>query len=137
MRKILLLLPLLSAFLMAEVTWQPNYAAAKARALKSGKPMMVLLVSHTCHWCRKLENRTLENEEVSAFVNSYFVPVLVFREDGGFPSFIHARMVPTTFFLTPEEKMIIRPVTGYWEPEDYMSDLKMAAKRFKRIRARR
>jgi uncharacterized protein YyaL (SSP411 family) len=98
--------------------------------------MMVLLVSHTCRWCRKLENRTLQNPEVSAYVNRHFVPVLIYREDGGFPDFIRSPLVPTTFFLTPDEKNLVKPVMGYWEPMDYMTDLKMAVERFKKRRAR-
>jgi uncharacterized protein YyaL (SSP411 family) len=135
MKKILFFILLTAGILLAEVNWQPDYASAKAQAQKSGKPMMVLLVSHTCRWCRKLENRTLQNPEVSEFINSRFVPVLVYRGDGGFPDFIHASMVPTTFFLTPDEKMIIHPVTGYWEPSDYMSDLKLALKKFKKLQS--
>ncbi|WP_456451379.1 thioredoxin family protein, partial [Hydrogenimonas sp.] len=102
--------------LMAEVAWKPDYQSALEEAKRTNKPMMVLLVSHTCRWCRKLENRTLQNPEVAAFVNRHFVPVIVYREEGGFPDFIRSSMVPTTFFVTPEEKNIIKPVPGYWEP---------------------
>ncbi len=137
MFKKFLLLTFAAGMLMAEIVWQPSYKVAQAEAKKENKPMMVLLVSHTCRWCRRLENRTLENPEVAAFVRKHFVPVIVYREDRNFPDFITSSMVPTTFFLTPEGKNIIKPVVGYWEPMDYMTDLKMAAKKFKKRQAPR
>jgi len=123
---------------MAEVNWQPDYRSAKVEAQKTGKPMLVLLVSHTCRWCRKLENRTLQNPRVVDYINQHFVSVIVYREDRGddenpaYPDFIESSMVPATFFLTPDEETIIQPSIGYWEPEDYMSDLTMAIRQFKK-----
>ncbi len=121
---------MLASVLMAEVVWQPSYRSAKEEAQKQNRPMLVILVSHTCRWCRKLENRTLQNPEVVEYINGHFVPVLVYREDRNFPDFISSSLVPTTFFLTPDEKNIIKPAVGYWEPEDYMSDLVLAVKKF-------
>ncbi|WP_457597707.1 thioredoxin family protein [Hydrogenimonas sp.] len=137
MKRTILLLLLGAVAALAEITWQPSYEAAKQEAQKSGKPIMALLVSHTCRWCRRLENRTLQNPEVSAYVQKHFVPVLLYREDRNFPDTIRSSMVPTTFFLTPEGKNIIKPVVGYWEPMDYLTDLKMAVKQFKKRRAPR
>jgi len=131
MKKVLILFLTLAGFLMAEVNWQPNYNAARAEAKRTGRPMLVLLVSHTCRWCRKLKNRTLQNPEIVTYINNHFVPLIVYRENLDFPDFIKSPMVPTTFFLTSNEKMLMKPVAGYWEPDDYMSDLRMAIRRLK------
>ena len=131
MKKFLTMMLTTATLLLAEVAWQPDFKTAQAEAKKSGKPIMALLVSHTCHWCRKLENRTLQNPAVSDYINEHFVAVLLYREDGGFPDTIHSSMVPTTFFLTPEGQNIVKPSVGYWEPSDYMSDLKLALRKFK------
>jgi len=135
MLKKILLWSFAAGMLMAEIAWQPSFEAARAEARKENKPMMVLLVSHTCRWCRRLENRTLENPEVAAYVRKHFVPVIVYREEGNFPDTITSAVVPTTFFLTPEGKNIVKPVVGYWEPMEYMTDLKEATARFKRRKA--
>ncbi len=136
MKKLILLL-LSVGLLMAEVEWRPSYDQAQAEAKKAQRPILVLLVSHTCHWCRKLENRTLQNPEVVEFINTHFVPVLVYREDGGYPDTIHSSLVPTTFYLTPEGKYLLNPkrTMGYMEPMDYMSDMKLALKKFNTHRA--
>ncbi len=135
MKKIIIFVLMGAGLLMAEVEWRHDYASARNQAQKSGKPMMVLLVSRTCRWCQKLKNRTLQNPEISYFINSRFIPVLVYRGEGGFPEIIHSTLVPTTFFLTPDEKMIIPPVKGYWEPTEYMSDLKLAFEKFKKMQS--
>ena len=135
MKKTMLLM-LTAGMLMAEILWQPSYQAAQEEAKRENKPMLVILVSHTCRWCRRLENRTLQNPEIIDFVNANFVPVIVYREDGGYPqNVIHSGYVPTTFFLTPEGKPFMKPSTGYWEPYDYISDLRLAAKKFKKLQA--
>ena len=133
MKKVILTFFTLASILMAEVNWQPNYNTAKEEAKKSGKPMLVILVSHTCRWCRKLENRTLQNPKIVNYVNNFFVPVIVYRGEGDYPEFIRSSMIPTTFFLTPNEKMIMKPSVGYWEPIDYMSDLTLAIKKYKQF----
>ena len=133
MKRIVLAMFALVSLSLAEINWQPNYTTAKAIAQKSGKPMLVILVSHTCRWCRKLENRTLQNPKVVDYINRFFVPVIAYRGEGNFPGFIHSSMIPTTFFLTPDEKNIMQPTVGYWEPIDYMSDLTMAIKKFKKL----
>ena len=130
MKKFTLTFSLLLSLAWGEVAWMPDFQSAQAKAEKEHKPIYALLVSHTCRWCRKLENRTLENPEVSEYINSRFVPVLLYREDGGFPDTIRASMVPTTFLLRPDGKNLVEPIVGYWEPTEYMSDLKAAMKKF-------
>ncbi|WP_201352697.1 thioredoxin family protein [Hydrogenimonas urashimensis] len=138
LKKSVALILLASSLLMGEILWQPSYRQAREEAVKTKRPMMVILVSHTCRWCRKLESRTLNNPQVVDFVNDNFVPVIVYREEGNYPQErIHSPYVPATFFLTPDGKEIMKPTVGYWEPHDYMSDLVMAARKFKTLRSPR
>ena len=137
MKKVILLL-LTAGMLMAEIVWQPSYRAAQEEAKRQNKPMLVILVSHSCRWCQRLKNRTLQNPRIVDFVNENFVPVVVYREDGGYPEdVIRSGLVPTTFFLTPEGKPFMKPAPGYWEPYDYISDLRLAVKKFKTLQAPR
>ncbi len=132
------LLVISAIWLFAEVAWQPDYDTAVEAAKKENKPLLVLLVSHTCHWCRKLENRTLENPAVSDYIAKHFVPVLVYRGDGEYPEEkIHSSHVPTTFVFTPDGDKELYSAIGYSEPSEYLSDLKVALDRFKAIEARR
>ncbi len=137
MKKVFVAILLLATSLFAEIGWYTSYESALKRAKELDRPMLVLLVSEECRWCRKLENVTLKNPDVENFVNGRFVPLLLHRGEGEYPSFIRSRYVPTTFYITPEEKMLIKPVEGYWDPYDYMSDLKLAVRVFKKSRSLR
>ena len=128
--RMVVLFGLITGMLMAEILWQPSYRQAKEEAVKEGKPMMVILVSHTCRWCRRLESRTLNNPKVVEYVNEHFVPVIVYRGEGNFPDFIRSAYVPTTFFLSPDEKFLTKPWRGYQEPNEFLYDLKEAWKAF-------
>ncbi|BBG66328.1 hypothetical protein NNO_1625 [Hydrogenimonas sp.] len=135
MKKIFFAALLLTTSLFAEINWQSSYEEAQKKAKELKRPILVLLVSEHCRWCRKLESETLANPDVENFINRRFVPILVDRERDSYPDFIKSKYVPTTFFLTPGGEMLIKPVPGYWDPYDYMSDLKLAVRVFKRSRA--
>ncbi|WP_457593130.1 thioredoxin family protein [Hydrogenimonas sp.] len=137
MKKFLFAALLFTTSLFAEIEWQSSYEAALEKAKEVNKPILVLLVSEHCRWCHKLQERTLKNPDVENFINRRFIPLLVNRDKGGYPAFIKSKYVPTTFYISPDEKMLIKPVAGYWEPYDYMSDLKLAVRVFKKSRALR
>jgi thioredoxin-related protein len=130
LKKSLLLFWIMTGFLMAEIHWQPSYAQAKETAVKENKPMMVILVSHSCRWCQRLKNRTLNNPKVTDYVNRHFVPVIVYRGEGNYPDFITSARVPTTFFLSPDEEFLTKPWVGYQAPNEFLYDLKAARKAF-------
>ncbi len=137
MKKILFTALLLATSLFAEIEWQSSYEQALKKAKELNRPILVLVVSEHCKWCHKLQNETLADPSVENYINRRFVAFLVDREKGKYPSFIKAKFVPTTFYITPDEKLLVRPVEGYWPPFDYMSDLKLALRVFKKSQALR
>ncbi len=137
MKKITILTILLATSLFAQIEWVNSYDKALKKSKELNRPMLILVVSEHCRWCHKLKKTTLANPDVENFINRRFVPLLLDREKDAYPSFIKARYVPTTFYVTPDEKMLIKPVEGYWDPYDYMSDLKLAVRVFKRSQAHR
>ncbi len=137
MKKILFAIVLLATSLFAEIEWRNSYEEALKKARELNRPLLVLVVSEHCRWCHKLQNETLADPAVENYINRRFVAFLVDREKGEYPSFIKAKYVPTTFYITPDERMIIKPVEGYWDATDYMSDLRLAVRVFKKSRALR
>ncbi len=137
MKKILFAVLLLATSLFAEIEWQSSYSEALNRAKELNRPLLVLVVSEHCRWCHKLQDETLADPAVENYINRRFVAFLVDREKGKYPSYIKAKYVPTTFYITPDEKMIIKPVEGYWDAADYMSDLRLVVRLFKKSRALR
>jgi thioredoxin-related protein len=137
MLKKLFLLLFATGVLMAEIDWAENYRQARQEALEQNKPILAIVVSHTCRWCRKLENRTLQNPKVVDFVNEHFIAVLLYRGEDEYPEKMRATMVPTIFFMAPDDTFIMKPYTGYEEPEDLLYDLRMALKLFRKRQAPR
>lgn len=137
MKKRLFAVLLLATSLFAEIEWQSSYSEALKRAKELNRPLLVLVVSEHCRWCHKLQDETLADPVVENYINRRFVAFLVDREKGKYPSYIKAKYVPTTFYITPDEKMIIKPVEGYWDAADYMSDLRLVVRLFKKSRALR
>ncbi len=106
----------------AEIRWHHNYEVAAQQALEEEKNIFVLITSETCRWCRKLEETTLEDDTIAARINAHYIAVTLTREKDSYPSYLHAKMVPMSFFLTPQGR-VINSMPGYWNVEDYHSIL--------------
>lgn len=115
----------------ADVQWNPSFAEAQAKAKKESKPIMVLITSEQCRWCRKLEMTTLEDDGVVDQINTRFSAVHVTRDKSVYPKELSAKMVPMSYFLSPEGK-VLYSIPGYWPAEDYQSILSDALKKYKK-----
>lgn len=111
-----------SVLLFAQTPVVKDFAAAKALAAKEGKVVYVLITSPTCRWCRKFEQTTLVDSEVSRRLSSLAVTVEVTRGSGAYPEALKAPMVPMHYFLAPDETVLVK-MPGYWDTEDFMSIL--------------
>ncbi len=114
-----------------EIEWENNFEAAKAKAQKEGKIIYALITSETCRWCRKLESTTLEAPEVIENVNSKYIAVALTRGKDKYPPCLKAPMVPMSYFLAPDGR-VIYSVPGYWEEEDYLSMMDDVERKYKK-----
>ncbi len=105
-----------------EIAWYDNYNTALQKARESHKNIFLLMTSETCKWCRKLKETTLEDESIAARINQQYIAVELTREKESYPKYLHAKMVPMSFFLTPQGRLI-NSMPGYWNVEDYHSVL--------------
>lgn len=130
--KTLALFAFLAANLLAgDIAWNDTYEQALAKAKKESKPLMVLITSEQCRWCRKFEATTLQDDEIVTKVNTQFVPVHVTRDKSIYPKNLTAKMVPMSYFLDGEGK-VIYSIPGYWGSEDYQSVLDDALRKAKK-----
>ena len=106
-----------------EINWANSYADAMTKAKHEKKNVMVLITTHTCRWCRKLESETLVEKLVIKRLNKDYISVHITRGEGDYPSSLEAPGVPATYFLNQEGQPIIKRVMGYWNVEDYLSFL--------------
>lgn len=131
MKKILLLALLSAALFGAEIGWEDTFAAAQAKAKKESKPMLVIITTEQCRWCRKLEATTLSDDEIITKINTRFVPVHVTRDKSIYPKTLSAKMVPMSYFLDGNGK-VLYSMPGYWPVEDYQSILDDALRKAKK-----
>jgi len=98
------------------------------------KPIMVLITSKRCKWCKKFKKRTLSDDKIINRLNDKFEVVEVTRKKDDYPyKKLRARAVPTIYFLNSDGKPFMRPVIGYWNIENFNSYLNDAERRFKKI----
>lgn len=131
MKKIALWLGLPLWLMGADINWSSNFADAQAKAQKDHKPLLVLITSEQCRWCRKFEATTLQDDEIVGRINSSFTAVHVTRDKSIYPKNLTAKMVPMSYFLDGKGK-VIYSIPGYWGSEDYNSVLDDAIREYKK-----
>jgi len=121
----------LGSLLAGEIAWNDGFEEAKAKAQKEDKIIYAVISSETCQWCRKLETETLEEKKVVEKVNSKFSAVALTRDKDKYPPCLKAKMVPMSYFLTPEGR-VLYSVPGYWSEEDYLSIMGDVERKYKK-----
>jgi protein disulfide-isomerase len=131
MKKWALLALMVVNLFSADIAWNDTYEQAQAKAKKESKPLLVLITSEQCRWCRKFEATTLQDEDVISKLNSKFVSVHVTRDKSAYPKNLTAKMVPMSYFLDENGK-VIYSMPGYWPVDDFQSILDDALSRYKK-----
>jgi thioredoxin-related protein len=117
-----------------DIDWADSYKEALHLAKANNKYVMVLITSKRCKWCKKLKRKTLSSDPVIEKLNSKFVSVEVTRRKDEYPHRkLRARAVPTTYFLTPDGRAVMRPVIGYWNRTNYLSYLDDVDRKIRRL----
>jgi len=98
-----------------ELGYHTDYQQALAVAKKEQKPVMLVVVTTYCPWCRKFERKTLASKKIAPIVMSMYIPVIVDRNNDAehFPKAFQTPRVPTVFFIDPKDE------NGYWESIGY------------------
>lgn len=118
-----------------DIDWSINYRDAIKTAQHKNRPVMVLITSKRCKWCKKLKYETLSNEAIIDRLNDNFVTVEIDRYKRNYPyKRLRVRVVPTIYFLDKNGKPLMRPVIGYWSAENFNSYLDDVERRLKRRR---
>lgn len=131
MKKLALLVLLVANLFANDIAWSDTYEQAQAKAKKESKPMLVIITTEQCRWCRKFEATTLSDEDVISKINTRFIPVHVTRDKSVYPKILSAKMVPMSYFVDGEGK-VIHSIPGYWAVEDYQSILDDALRKAKK-----
>lgn len=87
-----------------EMGYETNYSVALQKAKEQKKNLMVLMITNYCPWCSKFEKKTLSEKNINDVIQAKYVPLIINKEEGGFPPYLSAPIVPTTYFIDPKEE---------------------------------
>ena len=105
-----------------ELGYYSDYNKAMIVAKKEDKPLMLVVVTSYCPWCRKFERKSLASKKIAAMVRPMFIPVIVDRNKDAemFPKMFQTPRIPTVFFIDPEDGV------KYWESIGYLNKTEFA-----------
>lgn len=105
-----------------ELGYYSDYSKAMLVAKKEDKPLMLVVVTSYCPWCRKFERKSLASKKIALMVKPTFIPVIVDRNKDAemFPQKFQTPRIPTVFFIDPKGEV------KYWESLGYLNKTEFA-----------
>lgn len=100
--------------------YETDYATALAKAKKAKKPIMLVLVSNFCPWCRKFEARVLLKKEVNALIHEDYIPLILNKERDAFPKKFDMAFTPIVHFIDYRTQESYKRVAGYNNKEEFL-----------------
>jgi len=79
--------------------YETNYDEAMKKGKKEKKPVMLVLSSSSCPWCRKMENQTLKRDDINKIVHENFIPLALDKDIDTYPKEFIPQYVPTVLFI--------------------------------------
>lgn len=135
-KKSLLVIFLLQLTLFAandQFAQKMNYLSDYNKALETSidkyKPIMLVVGTKTCPWCKKLENQTLKKEQIDQFIKLHFTPLKLDKDKNIYPKDkFDAKVVPTVFFIDPKTEKAFHISKGYKNTSKFLIELEKAKK---------
>lgn len=93
------------------LNWQSSYSAALREAARSGKPILLVVGTESCVWCKQLDARSLHEANVAALLNGkYVLYKLDADREPNLASALKVQVYPSLYFASPKGKIV-----GYQE----------------------
>jgi len=142
MKKILWMTLLLAGALMAsEIHWIKSYQNTLSSASAAKKPIVLVISSHNCKWCRHLEKTTFKDPAVIKQLNKEFVSITVYTDmykhypnyidqRSYYPKALYRQGTPTIWFLDSKGKPLFDAVQGAIDAKNFLQALDIVKKKF-------
>ncbi len=94
------------------IDWWPWSEEALETARRENKPIFLSIGYSSCHWCTVMEGEAFSNEKIAQYMNEYFLPIKVDREERPDIDSIYMQALqmltgqggwPLNIFLTPTD----------------------------------
>lgn len=108
------------------IPWRTDYTAARKEAETKKLPLLVVIGSQDCFYCRKLESHTFTDRDIVAFLNAKFIPLKIdATKEPEFAKAMRVTVYPTTAIAGPDGK-IYGFLAGYLPPDQFADNCKKA-----------
>ena len=111
----------------AQLAWRTDYNSARKEAQEKGLPLMLVIGTEDCFYCRKLEGGPLKDPAITNLLATDFIPLkLDATRAPELAKALKVQMYPTTVLAAPDGK-IHAFIEGYVEADRLAEQLKRTA----------
>ncbi|MBT5935392.1 DUF255 domain-containing protein [Sulfurimonas sp.] len=129
MKKLLLLLALLTSLFSVELGWMDDYKQALVDAKKENKLIYLLITSSTCSWCQMFKDITLQDKKLIQRLEKEFITVQLVRDFDKIPEGFESSPVPRHYFTDSDGVMLYNSL-GYRDEETFEVFIDNAEEKF-------
>jgi thioredoxin-related protein len=130
-RSIWIALLLTASLFAAEIHWKKDYAQSVTEAEKANKPIVMVLTSPYCKWCRHLDNTTFKDSNVINGLNGDFISLYIdVNVNSNYPREFYTQSTPTIWFLDSHGIPMFQPVRGAIDAESFLEAMGIVKKEF-------
>ncbi len=125
-----------SSLFAADIHWQKSYQDAVSAATQTQKPIVFILSSHHCKWCRHLEKTTFKDPAVITRLNRDFINITVYTDERTYyPPELFKPGTPAIWFLDSKGEPLFDAVQGAIDAENFLQALEIVKKKFDGVNA--
>lgn len=115
-----------SYFTINDVKWITNYDQARRNGTESKRPLILFVSMDACHYCDKMFNESLiENEACEKIRDSFVAAKIHIASDSKLGEQLKITLYPTTMFIAPDGK-ILSYLRGYVPRETFQKEMQQA-----------
>jgi thioredoxin-related protein len=104
---------------LGALEWK-SYEEALELQKKTNKLIMIDVVRDNCRFCTNMDRDVFEDQEMSVWLESRFIPVKLNLDHDKLPLGIQVHFTPTFYFID-NANAIKKKIPGSWNIEDFKS----------------
>jgi len=118
----------------SEVNYSRDYNSALKEAKAQNKPIMLVVVTFYCPWCKKFERKTLKSSMIKEMAQKDFIPVIIdkLKDGGNYPKEFKSPLVPTVYFIDPKTQKPLYESLGYMKKKPFLQEMNTALNIYKK-----
>ncbi len=129
-----IVLLLAASLFAAEINWKRDYTQSVEMAEKAHKPIVMVLTSPYCKWCRHLDNTTFKDHDVIDGLNKDFISLYIdVNVNNNYPKEFYTPSTPTIWFLDSHGIPMFQPVRGAIDAKSFLEAMGIVRKEFAQI----